>query len=85
MNFLIKAYTIQEVIKLTDQNLIGRIAIEDEYWFVRYEAVKKLTDQNLLGRIALEDEYWYVRQEAVSKLTDQNLLIGGLDVWKEER
>ena len=56
--------------KLTDQNLLGKIALEDTDSDVRRAATKKLTDQTLLGKIALEDTDSDVRRAATEKLKE---------------
>ncbi len=84
--------------KLTDQNLLSKIALEcGESWNsdVGLTAVGKLTDQASIEKIAVESKDNSIRRAAVEKLTDQGLLakiaiesdfmyadVGRTAVWK---
>jgi hypothetical protein len=62
------------VMKLTDMEILKKIALESPNAYIRGPAVKKLTDQEVLVKIALDDISHYVRDAAVMKLTDQAIL-----------
>ena len=61
-------------LKMPDQALLAKLAVEDEEWLVRQSAVRKLADQTLVARIAIEDNHAGVRWAAVRNLKDQALL-----------
>jgi hypothetical protein len=65
-----------EVMKLTDQTVLARIAKTEGYpEKARVTAVNKLTDQTVLAEIAKTEGYpQFVRIAAVDKLTDQAVL-----------
>ena len=65
---------IKALKNVTDQNVLQKVAREDEDWFVRQAAVDKITDQLFLQKVACEDKSSYVRSAAIDKITDQNVL-----------
>src|SRR5665213_3869891 len=62
------------VLRLTDQSLLARVAMEDAVYYVRLNAVRELNDQSTLARIAAEDKDKYVQRAAFLKLSDPLLL-----------
>jgi len=73
---------IRAVKKITDQNLLYKIAMENkmpsEYYqtvWVRNAAVRRLRDLDLLTKVAMKNQYKSVRITAVERLTDQAKLI----------
>ena len=57
--------------KLTDQNLIRKIALEANGAPIRRAVIHKLTDQSLIAKIAFEDASDIVAEAAVTALKDQ--------------
>ena len=82
-------YHIREIaVKRIDKNersTIEKIALEDEYWMVRYAATWRLAAEinncDLFFKIA-KDESEDVRKAAIEHLVDQNMLFA---LWKEEK
>jgi hypothetical protein len=66
--------------KLTDQTVLGKVAVEDVNMDIRTAAIARLTNQGLLARLAIEDRDRAVRGLAVMALAklvrpaDQTLL-----------
>jgi hypothetical protein len=65
---------IRAVNKITDQNILYKVALEDISYEVKIAAFNKITDQNLINRLAIESKEPKLRLEAVNKITDQNIL-----------
>jgi hypothetical protein len=63
---------IRAVNKITDQNTLYKVALEDISYEVKIAAFNKITDQNLINKIAIESKEPKLRIEAVNKITDQN-------------
>ncbi len=63
-----------DIEKLTDQIVLAKIAVGDQFPSVRKAATKKLTDQKLLMKLAVEDREPEVRRAAINKVTDQVFL-----------
>jgi len=62
--------------RITDQNVLARLAMEDEDIVVRQGAVHRLTDQNVLAKVVMDDkQHRYVREAAVKNLTSQEELM----------
>ena len=57
-----------DVVNVTDQVLLAKIAVEDQDAYVRRAAVYSLTDHSLLAKIADKDEDPGVRREASARL-----------------
>ena len=82
-------YHIREIaVKRIDKHqieIISKIALEDEFWMVRYAATWRLaaeiTNRELFYQIA-QDESEEVRKAAIEHLTDQDMLF---TLWKEEK
>jgi len=65
---------IRAVNKITDQNILYKVALEDISYEVKIAAFNKITDLNLINRLAIESKEPKFRLEAVNKITDQNIL-----------
>ena len=65
---------IRAVNKITDQNILYKVALEDISYEVKIAAINKITDQNLLYNIAIESVEPKISLEAVNKITDQDIL-----------
>lgn len=65
---------IRAVNKITDQNILFKLALEDNSFAVKMEAFNKITDQKLINRLAIEGKEPILRLEATNKITDQNIL-----------
>jgi len=65
---------IKSIEKLTDQNILAKIALEDEDQRCRKAAVEKLKDQNIIFDIAINDEEFSIRKAAVKVLSNQNFI-----------
>lgn len=65
---------IRAVNKITDQNILYKVALEDISFEVKIAAINKITDQNLLYNIAIESVEPKISLEAVNKITDQDIL-----------
>jgi hypothetical protein len=65
---------LSAVEKLTDQELLKKVALNAQDLYIRKAAVEKLTDESVLGKIAIDDNNANVRLSAVMKLTDQLVL-----------
>lgn len=70
-NYLLR---IDALYKVTDQNLLFKIALQDENLEVKLAAFNKITDQNLINRLAIESDNSEMRQMAVDIIKDQNIL-----------
>ncbi|MDR2055118.1 MAG: hypothetical protein LBQ10_04540 [Desulfovibrio sp.] len=68
------AATMKLIAGITDQAQLVRIALQNQYWEVRYQATVKLTDQKTLAAVATKDRDRSVRQAAVERITDQTVL-----------
>jgi hypothetical protein len=60
--------------KITDQNILYKVAIEDLNFEVKIAAFNRITDPNLISKIAIESKEPILRLEAVNKITDQRIL-----------
>jgi len=60
--------------KLTDQSLLGTIALTAKDSRTRDIAVERITDQAVLGKVLLESKAGEIRKDAAAKLTDPTLL-----------
>ena len=65
---------IRAVNKITDQNILYKVALEDISYEVKIAAFNKITDLNLINKLAIESKEPKLRLEAVNKITDQNIL-----------
>ncbi len=59
--------------KLSDQGLLGKVAVKSVHDNVRMAAVAKLSDRRLLAKIAVEDPSSEVRRVAVERLSQTTL------------
>lgn len=75
---------VAKVMRITDQKLLAKIAVEDKDGIIRSAAVGKLTDQTLLTKIAVEDDYYWVRETALKKITNQALLVKLIESGKDQ-
>lgn len=73
--------------KLTDQSLLGTIALTAKDSRTRDIAAERITDQAVLGKVALESKHADIRETATAKLTDPALLarIAANDTYCEVR
>jgi hypothetical protein len=63
------------VYNLTNQKLLGKIAIEDKSYEIRKAALEKLDNQqNIYEKLALEDSNLNIRKAAIEKLTSVKVL-----------
>ena len=60
--------------KITDQNLLHRLAIESKEPKLRLAAINKITDQNILFKVALDHINYEMKIAAFNKITDQNFI-----------
>ena len=60
--------------KLTDQEVLSYVVMNDEDSFLRGKIIKKLTNQDTLGSIAKNDADNKLREIAIERLTDKHLL-----------
>jgi len=60
--------------KITDQEILTKIALNAECWEVRRAATKRITDQNVLVKFLLNDKNQYVRLAAIERVIDQDIL-----------
>jgi hypothetical protein len=67
-------FTMQEISNLTDQQLLVKIALEDNDPVVRDAAIKRVTEQDLLAQVAQRGVDMQVLTDAVSAIGDQSLL-----------
>jgi hypothetical protein len=65
---------IRAVNKITDQNILFKIALEDINNEVKMAAFNKINDQNLINKTAIESSDKGLRLLAVNKISDQNIL-----------
>lgn len=54
--------------KLTDQQVLAKMALGEEQPFIREAAVERLTDQRVLAKLARKDESYSVREAAKTRL-----------------
>lgn len=67
--------------KLTDQNLLAKIAMNEYmYNYITLAAIKKLTDQSLLAKVAVESKKLEIRIAAIVNINDQK----NLRQWAEK-
>ena len=60
--------------RITDQQVLFKVVLNDADREVRQASVERIADQNILARVARDAADWTVRQVAVSKLTNRSLL-----------
>jgi uncharacterized protein YihD (DUF1040 family) len=68
------ASRMRAVNKITDQNILFKVVMDDSNPYVQLAALSKLSDQDMLYNVALKAEDKAVKQAAFNKITDQNLI-----------
>jgi hypothetical protein len=68
------ASRIRAVNKITDQNILLKVVIDDSNPYVQLAAVNRIADQDLLYRVVMDTEDKEVRRAAFSKISDRDLI-----------
>lgn len=64
---------IAAIARITDQNVLVRVALEDRWAPTRQAAIEAVTDQSVLEKVAFHDAAVEVRGSAIARLTDKAL------------
>jgi hypothetical protein len=80
---------IREAVEnLTDQPLLAKIALSNEFSVLQRAALSKLTDQSLIAKVAMEGSTLALQSEASARVTDPSLqakILGSNKKWEELR
>ena len=68
-------YRFKALHRITDEELLAKIAKKDSISMLKLNAIKRLSNQKILKDIALNDKWEKASIEAIKNITDQQLLL----------